>query len=510
MKSNWSTRLKKITRIDGLSPVEKWARIVVLLSSVCLVFVALFAGVTSGIQYQNIRRIIGRQEELAGVIDEGAALEDIGDLLIINTGFKSPRHYKGKHIKNIATLVTKDLAYENTVVSVNKDVYVPRDKKGKGSTIQGAYTYKKPGRIKKAINRITDLNNSYYISVDYKTIMKVVEKLFFIQLNIKQEEIEQINKNQERIAKKLRLFGVTPLTYAGRQQCNGLQTIAYMALGDDEKGNNINEKYFASVIKAIMRSLRKCNMEEILKVRSLIYNGDRDMETEYAIELVSRLRMFTLKGYYKWPKHNTKRTFKGTEYRFVKDVKKNAIELHSFLGEPDYVPSKNVKKEHIYTIGTLKEIKRLKKLAIEKKKREREEARRRELERQRQLEEQQRQEQISATQTENETDTSSETDNNKKSDTDASKSNKDKNTKDKVKPSNNDKKDNSSTDTTSETDTDDSSQEEVVIDDTNTDSGTSTDTGSNTNTDPKQGSKNSHQSGETSSKSNVQYSESGE
>lgn len=109
--------------------------------------------------------------------------------------------------------------------SILRDSYV--DVKGKGKTkINEAYAYGGAALSVKTLNQNFNLNIEDYITVDFAGLTEIIDSLGGIEINIKENEISQINKYGKEIAQIMK-SAYKPIQKKGIQLLNGHQATAY-------------------------------------------------------------------------------------------------------------------------------------------------------------------------------------------------------------------------------------------------------------------------------------------
>lgn len=111
------------------------------------------------------------------------------------------------------------------VTSLMRDMYVHIPEK-EDNRINAAYAIGDAPLAIKTINSNfgTDIRN--YVTVDFFGLQDVIDKVGGVEINVKQNEIEQINKNMREVA-AIEGTKIIPVTKAGAQMLNGMQSVGY-------------------------------------------------------------------------------------------------------------------------------------------------------------------------------------------------------------------------------------------------------------------------------------------
>lgn len=95
--------------------------------------------------------------------------------------------------------------------------------------INSAYSYGGPEMTMKCVNETFGLNITNYAAVDFTTLVKIVDAVGGIDMEITDAELEQMNKNVGMSAWMFRPLGydAVPMTQSGKVHLNGLFALGY-------------------------------------------------------------------------------------------------------------------------------------------------------------------------------------------------------------------------------------------------------------------------------------------
>lgn len=109
--------------------------------------------------------------------------------------------------------------------SIMRDTYVEINEHGK-TKITEAYFYGGPKLAVRTLNENFNLDIKDYVTVDFAGLIKIVDSLGGINVNVKRHEVREINKWIAELA-ELQKVRYTPVYKSGVQNLNGIQTVAY-------------------------------------------------------------------------------------------------------------------------------------------------------------------------------------------------------------------------------------------------------------------------------------------
>jgi len=202
----------------------------------------------------------------------------------------------------------------------------------------------------KMLNMNLDLDITNFITVNYQSLIDLVDGLGGIYINVDKNELKHINNYQITINKDLNLGGYTPVQETGYQRLNGLQATAYCRVrydlpgGDFDRASNQRE-----VIKAIEEQAKKTDAATLTKVFSkVVEEVYTSIDSKELLELVTNINNYRIVDEGGFPEENMRTTGNiGAKGSCVipLDLESNVVWLHQFLFEDsDYTVSNTVKE----------------------------------------------------------------------------------------------------------------------------------------------------------------------
>lgn len=161
--------------------------------------------------------------------------------VITNAGITSPTGYKefviygvdsreGKlteeaHSDTIIICSMNQSTKEIRMVSVYRDTYLDNTN-GEYRKATECYYFGGPSRSVNMLNKNLDLDLHDYITVDFNAVVKAVDLIGGVDVEVTEEELPYINGYQEENA-QVTGAEITPVESAGYQHLNGIQALAY-------------------------------------------------------------------------------------------------------------------------------------------------------------------------------------------------------------------------------------------------------------------------------------------
>lgn len=278
---------------------------VVLIAAVCVLYVTLRAtDKENGAMKDNLQKEnIAVNEEVKEKVSETAETEESGQYSgIVNVAFfgvdaRDGSLGKGNRSDTIMICSVNMDTHEVKLISIYRDTYLNlgNDVYRKCNT---AYALGGPEQAISMINMNTDLYVTDYVTVGFDGLMKAVDALGGIEIDVEESEITHLNNYQISMAGESS-DGVTftadagtdyiPVTEAGRQTLNGLQATAYCRIryvGDDfkrterqrdvltamfEKGKHSSVAALTEAMNAVLPSVRtSLDIADILPMLSMV------------------------------------------------------------------------------------------------------------------------------------------------------------------------------------------------------------------------------------------------
>ena len=341
---------------------KKWVRhiplyileIIVLIGAVCVLYVTLKATDSkTGAQKDNlIEENIAVNQEVKEKIEETGKKEETSSYTgIFNVAFfgvdaRDGSLGKGNRSDTIMICSIDMDTHEIRLISIYRDTYLNlgNDKYGKCNS---AYAQGGPEQAIGMINMNTDMYVTDYITVGFEGLVKAVDALGGIEMELTETEIIHLNNYQSTMAEELDM-DYTPIKEPGLHNLNGLQATAYCRIryggGDDfrraqrqrdvivamlEKGKKSSISALTETMNAVLPHVRtSLDVEDIIPVLGMVGDYRITVSDGFPFEGMRNGGSIRSNGICVVPT----------------SLEENVIRLHEMLyEEEDYVPSANVK-----------------------------------------------------------------------------------------------------------------------------------------------------------------------
>ena len=139
--------------------------------------------------------------------------------------------------------------------SIMRDSYVEVEGRGK-TKITEAYTYGGPQLALKTLNQNFDLDIRDFVTVDFVGLSRIIDAVGGVVLEVKAEEIPEINKYLKEVA-LMRKEPAVFLKKAGVQKLTGMQAVTYARIRNVGNGDFTRVERQSMVLKALANRVKE-------------------------------------------------------------------------------------------------------------------------------------------------------------------------------------------------------------------------------------------------------------
>lgn len=286
-------------------------------------------------------------------IDEDTVelLKGYTNIALFGLGSRTPGSLgKGELSDTIIIASINNETKEVRLMSIYRDTYLNRadDTYGK---CNAAYSKGGPKQAMEMLNTNLDLNIKYYVSIDFTALIKTVDLLGGVEIDVKPEEVDAINGymyETTAIAEKAEDDSINPynsfIEEPGLQTLHGVQATAYCRIR--KVGNNDYERTERQrrVIEQIVDKAKTAGLGKINEMIDEVFplvatNIPKTTMINMALSMMS----YELGESSGFPSARGDAKMDGQMVVVPADLVTNVTELHRFLfDEEDYYPSPTV------------------------------------------------------------------------------------------------------------------------------------------------------------------------
>ena len=249
----------------------------------------------------------------------------------------------GSRSDGIIILSINEKTKEAKLVSIYRDTYM--EVEGHGLTkVTHAYAYGGPSLTVGTLNKNLDLNISEFATVNFEGVANMIDAMDGIEIDIKQEELSQMNKYIEDTSKNTGISS-PKLTKAGKQKLNGVQAVTYGRIRKLAGGDYKRTERMRTVIMTAFEKAKTMNIATLNKmIDEILPKIQTNISSTELVSLASQLASYKITDSIGWP-YETKDIRLDAYYGVPVSLETNVKQLHQELfGQDDYEASENVKE----------------------------------------------------------------------------------------------------------------------------------------------------------------------
>ncbi len=251
------------------------------------------------------------------------------------------------HSDTIIICSINEKTKEVKLVSVYRDTYLDNTN-GEYRKATECYFYGGPSRAVAMLNKNLDLDISDYISVDFNAVVKLVDLVGGIDLEVTDEELQWLNGYMYDMVQNGQVdqSEYQPLEYAGYQHLNGIQTLAYCRIRYTAGYDFRRTERQRTVLSKILDAASEQGVTKVASmVNSLLPYILTSMGTPELLAFAGTISGYTLTDTEGFPFDLTTANISAGDCVIPVGLSTNVSQLHAFLfGSEGYVPSQTVQE----------------------------------------------------------------------------------------------------------------------------------------------------------------------
>ncbi len=227
------------------------------------------------------------------------------------------------------------------LVSLYRDTYVYIPDHGY-TKLNHAYAYGGPKLAIETINRNFDLNITDFVTVNFSAVTDIVDELGGITVNIKKEELKQVNRYAKDVA-NINNKEWTKIEKPGEQTLTGVQATGYCRVRYTAGGDFTRTERQRTVISAILAKAKSNPVKLIKALSTVLPQISTGMDKAELIKLSVFLPFYNIDEQSGFPFENKTTKINGASVVLPTTLSSNVISLHKYLFDIDnYQPSDTV------------------------------------------------------------------------------------------------------------------------------------------------------------------------
>ncbi len=277
-----------------------------------------------------------------------AADNDISDyrnIVILGVDTRDMSNFSGSRTDSIIIVSINKTSGDIKLISVYRDSFL--DIEGVGlDKVTHAFAYGGPERTINTLNRNLDLNITEFAALNFKTVAKVVDSVGGIDIDIKDDEISQMNTYLPETAKYLK-SDFEYITEAGEQHLDGVQAVTYSRIRHTEGGDYRRTERMRTVLTAVFKEVKKMSFGELNKMMDdVLPEVSSNIDSMDIIPLMLKMYKMDIKDSIGWP-YDKEGYISPSQVWYAAPItlEGNVARLHEdAFGQSGYVPSDRVRE----------------------------------------------------------------------------------------------------------------------------------------------------------------------
>lgn len=235
---------------------------------------------------------------------------------------------------------------EVSLLSVYRDTYLPVDDDGNFGKINSAFQNGGAAQTMQSLNQAMDMDISNYVLFNFKMVSDLVNAVGGITVDVKDYEIQQLNKYTIQTANNIGQKKYNLVTKPGKQKLEGVQAVSYgrirKGVGDDYKRTS----RMRVVVTKVMNKVKGSSVTELNKIMDIcLKQCETSLSNSDMLNLAMRLSKMKIKQSVGWPFEVTEGYANQQAVVYPDNLLENVKELHEKLfGQKNYEPTSTVKE----------------------------------------------------------------------------------------------------------------------------------------------------------------------
>ncbi len=235
---------------------------------------------------------------------------------------------------------------EVSLLSVYRDTYLPVDDDGNFGKINSAFQNGGAAQTMQSLNQAMDLDISNYVLFNFKMVSDLVNAVGGITVDVKDYEIQQLNKYTIQTANNIGQKKYNLVTKPGKQKLEGVQAVSYgrirKGVGDDYKRTS----RMRVVVTKVMNKVKGSSVTKLNKIMDIcLKQCETSLSNSDMLNLAMRLSKMKIKQSVGWPFEVTEGYANQQAVVYPDNLLENVKELHEKLfGQKNYGPTSTVKE----------------------------------------------------------------------------------------------------------------------------------------------------------------------
>ncbi len=324
---------------------KKSKLILVLLAEVVIVLI-LFAAIFFYSKYDKLQ--FDNTDDTSIQTNAEVEIDGYRNIALFGVDSRENALKKGTHSDSIIIASINNKTKEVKLASIYRDTYVNIPGEGYNK-INSAYFKGGYSLALSTINTNFDLDVNEFVTVNFDAIVKIIDKLGGITLDITDSELKYLN-GYVRELNRINGTKVEGLKTSGTQHVNGTQATAYARIRYTKGGDYKRAERQRIVVAKMLEKIKQSDLSTLNSIiDEMLPQVYTNLTATDILSLAKSVLSYNIVDNTGFPFEPDAHTYNKVSYVFPIDLAANVIQLHKFLfDEEDYRPSATVQEYSTY------------------------------------------------------------------------------------------------------------------------------------------------------------------
>lgn len=325
---------------------KKKSKLLIILVVEIFIILLLFVGVYIWDKMDKIR--FNNSDDASIQTNAEVELKGYRNIALFGVDSRENALEKSTHSDTIIIASINNKTKDVKLASIYRDTYVniPGEEYTK---INAAYFKGGYSLALSTINTNFDLDVKEFVTVNFDAIVKAIDMIGGIELDITKSELKYLNGYVKSL-NKINGTNVAGLKSAGTQLVNGTQATAYARIRYTKGGDFKRAERQRIVVTKMFEKIKQCDLATINKIiDEMLPQVYTNLSAGDILSLAKDVFSYNIVDNTGFPFEKDAHTYKKVSYVFPIDLSANVTKLHEFLfDEAGYVPSPTVQEYSSY------------------------------------------------------------------------------------------------------------------------------------------------------------------
>lgn len=329
------------------SGLKKFGKVMLIILIILIILLGICVGVgfwyvQDKLNKVNYVDISSEDVEITDGVDE--SLNGYRTIAIFGVDSRSNELVSGTRSDCIILATINENTKEVKLTSVYRDTYLEitgRDL----DKVTHAYAYGGAALAMSTLNTNLDLNITEFVTVNFESVVDIVNAVGGVSINITSDELKYINGYVDEINEVTGNSSIH-VTTTGTQTLNGVQALAYGRIRYTSGGDYKRTERMRDIMMAVVEKAKKMSVSKLNSLADTILPKIyTNISSSEIISLIPQLATYTITDSTGWPYNTKGATINGVWYGPPITLESNVEELHEQVyGQTDYEVSDTVKE----------------------------------------------------------------------------------------------------------------------------------------------------------------------